>query len=377
VRGYAAPGFEPVLDAFAANLDRRGEVGAAFAAYVDGELVVDLWGGVADTETGAPWERDTLQLIFSGTKGVVATALLILADRGQLDFEEPVATYWPEFAQSGKASITVGDVLSHQSGLPALDADVSAEAILDGEAMAELLARQPPQWSGERRVSYHSLTYGWLCGELVRRIAGTTVGALVRTEIAEPLDAEVWIGLPPELEGRVTTLCTRADFRTLIAAASAGPGERRATNPPIFDEPLLWNLPAVHAAEIPGANGIASARGMATLYGCLACGGTLGGTRLLCEDVVERGRAERARGLDALSDESLAFGLGFQLQTEGAPFGPPVDGYGHAGAGGSVHGAWPRLRAGFSYVMSQMRDDTDDDRSRTLLAALYVAAANR
>ncbi len=342
VHGYAAPGFEVVRDAFAANFDRRGEVGAAFAAYVDGEPVVDLWAGVADAATGAPWERDTLQLIFSGTKGVVATALLLLVERGQLALEEPVATYWPEFAQSGKQAITVGDVLSHQAGLPWLDADVTGEALLDDEALAALLARQAPLWPGDRRVSYHPLTYGWLCGELVRRVADTTVGAL-----AEPLGAEIWIGLPSEQEPRVSTLCVRDDFRALGETLSATPGARRYGNPPIFEEPLLWNLPAVHAAEVPGANGIATARGMAALYGCLAGGGT------------------------------LAFGAGFELQTERSPFGPALDGYGHGGAGGSMHGAWPKHRVGFSYAMNQMRDDSDDDRSRTLLAALYTAVANR
>ncbi len=377
VHGYAAPGFEVVRDAFAANFDRRGEVGAAFAAYVDGEPVVDLWAGVADAATGAPWERDTLQLIFSGTKGVVATALLLLVERGQLALEEPVATYWPEFAQSGKQAITVGDVLSHQAGLPWLDADVTGEALLDDEALAALLARQAPLWPGDRRVSYHPLTYGWLCGELVRRVADTTVGALVRAEIAEPLGAEIWIGLPSEQEPRVSTLCVRDDFRALGETLSATPGARRYGNPPIFEEPLLWNLPAVHAAEVPGANGIATARGMAALYGCLAGGGTLGGRRLLSEHTVALGPAERARGVDPLSDERLAFGAGFELQTERSPFGPALDGYGHGGAGGSMHGAWPKHRVGFSYAMNQMRDDSDDDRSRTLLAALYTAVANR
>lgn len=377
ISGFAAPGFEIVERAFEANFTRRGEVGAAFAAHLDGEPVVDLWGGMRDQDARTPWERDTLGVIFSGTKGVLATAALILIDRGELSLEQPVATYWPEFAQAGKQEITVGDVLSHQAGLPYLETDLTIESLLDPEGLAELLAKQAPAWPGERRISYHALTYGWLGGEIVRRVSGLTVGELVHSEIATPLGAEIWIGLPPEHESRVAKLCIHESYEAARAAAYSGPGAPRYANPRIFDEPLPWNEPRVHAAEIPGAGGITNARSMAKLYGCLACGGTIGEVRLMEPETLTLGIRERSRGRDALAPDSLAFGAGFMLQTERSPLGPAVLAFGHDGAGGSCHAAWPAHRVGFSYVMNQMREELNDDRRRSLLAALYAAVCSQ
>jgi CubicO group peptidase (beta-lactamase class C family) len=377
VSGFAAPGFEIVKDAFAANFSSRGEVGAAFAAYVDGEPVVDLWGGIADQSTQAPWEQDTLCIIYSGTKGVTALAMLMLVDRGKISLEEPVATYWPEFGAAGKEEVTVGDVMSHQAGLPYVEAQLAPESMLDPQGIAELLAKQAPAWPGERRVTYHALTYGWLAGEIVRRVAGETVGEFVRKEIALPLGAEIWIGLPAEHESRVARLCMHENFASALDLCYMGPGAPRFVNPPIFDEPLPWNEARIHATEIPGANGITNARSMAAMYGCLARGGSLGEVKLLDAKTIELGRRERSRGRDALAPESLAFGVGFELQTDQVPLGPAHAGFGHSGAGGSCHGAWPSHRVGFSYVMNQMREELDDDRSRSLLAALYAAVCAR
>jgi CubicO group peptidase (beta-lactamase class C family) len=377
VAGFVVPGFEIVQDAFAANFERRDEVGAAFAAYVNGELVVDLWGGIANRDSKAPWGKDTLCIVFSGTKGVIATAMLMLVDRGLLSLEEPVASYWPEFATAGKERITVGDVLSHQAGLPYLDADLSPDSLLDPDGLAALLATQPPAWPGERRASYHALTYGWLCGELIRRVSDMTVGEFVRSEIAKPLGAEIWIGLPAEHEPRVATLCVHKSFGATRAYAYSGPGARRYTNPPTFDEPLCLNEARFHAAEIPAAGGITSARSMARLYACLACGGSLGDTKLLSADTVSLASHELYRGHDALAPETIAFGPGFELQTERSSLGPAVVAYGATGAGGSCHGAWPTHRVGFSYVMNQMYDERNDERSRSLLAALYAAVCTR
>jgi CubicO group peptidase (beta-lactamase class C family) len=365
--GFVAPGFEVV----------RGEVGAGFAAYLDGELVVDLWGGLADADAGVPWSQDTLTVIFSGTKGVTAVAMLMLVDRGQLSLEEPVATYWPEFAAAGKEHVTVGDVLSHQAGLPYVELPLSFESLLDPDALAELLAKQAPAWPGERRGSYHALTYGWLCGELARRVSGMTVGELVRDEIAAPLGAEIWISLSEEHESRVSKLCVHESFEAVMAFACAGPGAPRYANPRVFEQPLVWNEARFHAVESPAVSGITNARSMAALYGCLACGGTIGDVSLMSAETVALGIRERFRGRDALAPESLAFGAGFELQTESVPLGPAPAAFGHSGAGGSRHGAWPTHRVGFSYVMNQMRDESDDERSRALLAALYAAICMR
>jgi CubicO group peptidase (beta-lactamase class C family) len=367
VEGHTEPGFEPVADAFRSNFEELGEQGAAFAAYVDGVLVVDLWGGVARPSEGLPWARDTLQLIFSGTKGLSAACMMLLADRGLLDVERPVADYWPEFAAAGKEAITVADLLTHRAGLASVATELTPDDLLEPVALAALLAAQAPVWEGEGRLAYHGLTFGWLCDALVRRIAGESIGRFFATEIAEPLGLEAWIGLPPEHELRVSELTTR-DFE--IEPPTSPYGRRVFFNPPVFAEPLLWNRPDIHGVECPGINGIATARSVARLYGCLAVGGTLD-VRLCSPEAIAHATAPRARGTDPYSGDPQAFGLGFQLQTEQLMFGPSPDAFGHTGAGGSVHGAWPGLRAGFSYCMNEMRPEADDYRGRRLLGALF------
>ncbi|KIQ08068.1 hypothetical protein RU01_21680 [Rhodococcus sp. MEB064] len=371
--GFVAEGYEGVADLFRANFSVRSEVGAAFAAVVDGRIVVDLWGGTRDVATAEPWSKDTLQLVFSGSKGLVAGAMLVLVDRGLVALDEHVATYWPEFARHGKGDITIGDVLSHRAGLPIVDSAVSVDDLLDPEAMAARLADQAPRWLSASRASYHSLTYGWLCGEIVRRVTGVSLGQFVRTEIAEPLGVNLWVGLPSEHETKVSRISVSEDFGPAKEFVSSGPGGPRYMNPPLFDEPMIWNESRFHHAEIAAINAIVDARSMATFYGCLAAGGTIGDVRLVGSETIDNFVSERTRTADALSGEPLAFGAGFMLQSHNSEFGPSVGGYGHTGAGGSVHGTWPRHRTGFSYIRNQMCNDTDDDRTRAILAALYAA----
>lgn len=379
IGGCVAPGFEAVAEAFSGNFTRRGEHGAAFAALLDGEPVVDLWGGRAD-ERGSPWREDTLQLIFSGTKGLVATCLLLLVERGQLDLDAPVAACWPEFATSGKAHVTVAELVSHRARLPAVRSPLTLADLIEPQRVAELLAAQPQERSPRARTVYHALTYGWLCGELIRRVDGRSVGRFFAEEVAAALELDAWIGLPPELEGRVSTLRLGAEWGVsplydpdedddLLAAVWA--------NPPLFPphgEPLPWNSPSFHAAEIAGGNAIGTARAIARLYGCLACGGELDGVRLLSPQTIARGRRELSRFRDPFTGEPHAYGTGFQLQSEQLSFGAPPDAYGHTGAGGSVHGAWPRERVGFSYAMNELRDDPGGDpRAQALLNALHAS----
>jgi CubicO group peptidase (beta-lactamase class C family) len=372
VDGHAEQGFETVADAFIGNFEELAELGAAFAAYVEGRLVVDLWGGLARPSERRPWERDTLQLIFSGTKGLTATCMALLADRGRLDPERRVAEVWPEFAANGKAAITVADVLSHQAGLPAIETDLELDDLLDPVALADLLARQAPHWEGDQRAAYHALTYGWLCDALVRRVAGVSVGRLFAAEVAGPLGLEAWIGLPEELEGRVSELTMR-NFEVEVPASDYG--RRVYFNPPVFADPLPWNAPELHAAENAAVGGIGTARSLARLYGCLAEGGSLDGVRLCSPEAIANAAALRVRATEPYADEPMAFGLGFELQSELMAFGPPLDAFGHTGAGGSVHGAWPRHRAGFSYCMNEMRTMPGDRRGRRLLEALYSCLA--
>lgn len=372
IGGYVVSGFEPVRDAFLANFEQRGEHGAAFAATLHGDTVVDLWGGIADSESGASWQRDTLQVTFSGTKGFVAVCLLLLIERGQLELDLPVAHYWPEFAAAGKNDVLVRHVASHQAGLPALHEPVNANEVLDGQAMAERLAHQPPYWPAGERLCYHALTYGWLCGELIRRVDGRTVGDYFADEVARLLDLELWIGLPRDNESRVSVLTGSLSAASAMNRECERVAHDITDNPPLFvGPPDHWNSAAFHAAQIPAAGAIGTARSIARLYGCLACGGELEGARLMKPETVQLGRTELARGYDACFGWPLAFGVGFALQTEEREFGPPTSAYGHCGAGGSAHGAWPDQTVGFSYAMNELRDDMS--RSGALLESLHLA----
>jgi CubicO group peptidase (beta-lactamase class C family) len=384
VDGHVADGFEAVREAFADNLRHRGELGAAFAMTCDGEPVVDLWGGIADGNTGRPWRQDTLQVIFSGTKGLVALCLLILVDRDELDMASPVARYWPEFGAHGKGSIRVLDVASHQASLPGVRVALEHDEILDDRRMAALLAAQPAETDPRAACAYHPLTYGWLCGELIRRVDGRSVGRFFAEEVAEPLGLEIWIGLPPALEPRVSQL---AYAPTWGLGEGWDPEEiardellsRVLNNPPLFPPGgLPWNAAAWHRAEIPGAGGIGTPRALARLYGCLALGGELDGVRLLRPGTLERGRRALSRRWDPIALAHQAFAFGFEVQTALLPLGAAPDAFGHRGAGGSIHCAWPSLRAGVSYAMNLMRDDPDGDpRAEVLLHAAHAALVGR
>jgi len=375
VDGSVAAGFEPVAEAFERNFAEHGELGAAFAAAIDGELVVDLWGGVADREAGRPWERDTLQLIFSGTKGLVAICLLLLIERGRLDLDAAVCDYWPEFAAAGKETVTVRQVVSHAARLPGIARPLTAADVTDARRMAELLAAQPQFDDPRAAHAYHPLTFGWLCGELVRRIDGRSVGRFFAEEVAEQLGLELYIGLPEALEPHVSRLELAAGWGT---AGAFDPNAARAddlrrtvfANPDVWTrDGFAWNRPAYHRAEIAGAGGIGAARSIARLYARL--------DRLLSPATLRLGAGELVRRRDSLTGEPQRFGVGFELQNELRVFGPPEEGFGHCGAGGSVHGRWPSHRLGFSYAMNLMRDDCPegDPRPRALLAALHRCVA--
>jgi CubicO group peptidase (beta-lactamase class C family) len=367
VDGSVSDGFEQVAQEFERNFTERGEVGAAFAAVRDGELVVDLWGGVADRPAERPWAEDTLQLIFSGTKGLVAVCLLIALERGLLELDAPVARYWPAF---GKDEILVRDVVSHTARLPGIDTSVTLEQFLDPQHMAALLERQAPSEDPRAGLCYHAFTFGWLCGELLRCVDGRRIGRFFAEEVAEPLELDLWIGLPPGLDARASRLELAADWPTTSALTHAV-HERDALlrsiwgNPPTFArETFAWNSGAARAAEIPGVGGLGTARSIARLYGNLG--------RLLSPETLRLGRTELSNGWDEAHGSARRFGVGFELQTSELSLGPPPEAFGHGGAGGSLHGAWPEQRVGFSYAMNLMRDDeTVDARSNALLTALY------
>lgn len=379
VGGHVEPGFERVEEAFVQNFAERGEVGGAFAAVLDGRPVVDLWGGVADRASGTLWRQDTAQLIFSGTKGLTALCMAMLIDRGLLALEDAVCSHWPEFAAHGKHAITVAEIVSHRCRLPGVRTPVSVEQFLNPQGMAALLADQAQESDPRADFIYHGVTYGWLCDALLRRVDGRSVGRFFADEVAEPLGLDLWIGLPAGLESRVAVLQYGPDWGlSPLGAGNPFPGDELWAsiyeNLPLFPPQLatLWNLPALHAAEIAASNAIGTARSVARLYGALARGGEIDGVRLLSPETLALAHNQLSHGREPFDNERKAWGVGFALQTEDAPFGPATVAFGANGAGGSAHGAWPLQRIGFSYAMNELRDDpAGDERVSALLDTLH------
>ena len=380
IHGRTAAGYEPVAEAFAAEIERDQAAGAGFAAVVDGVMAVDLWGGLARLEPLTHWSEDTVQLVFSGTKGLTATCILLLLDRGRLTLDAPVSSYWPEFGQSGKGDVLVRHLLSHQAGLPAVEPSPTIAEALDPTLMAQRLARQPSMWPPGTGITYHALTFGWLCDALIRCVDGRSAGRFFAEEIAQPLGLDAWIGMPRSVEGRLALMQRADDYQvnfgdvsdeerallTRIYAGGGVVGERFVVN----DLPFL-------RTEMAGVNAVATARSMARLYGCLALGGSITGVHLLSAATVRLAYAPIAAGLDRLTRRPAAFSTGFEVQSELQWYGPAVQAFGHSGAGGSVHGAWPHLRTGFSYAMNLMRRDDRDGRAQRILASLHKVVAGR
>jgi CubicO group peptidase (beta-lactamase class C family) len=360
IQGTVADGYGRVADAFEQNFAERGEVGAAFALYVDGEPVVDIWAGTADTATGRAWTEDTLQLVYSTTKGAAAICIARLAEAGAIAYDEAVATYWPEFAANGKASITVADVMSHRAGLPFVDAPLTFDDLMAVTPVVEALAAQEPHWVPGSTHGYHALTYGWLAGELVRRVDGRRIGQYFAEEVAAPLGLQFWIGLPESEEPRVARLEAAAPPTDPEALALmleiAGPGTMGFKA--LFMNGVMMSGPAdpfnsreVHATEMPAANGITDARSLARMYAATV--GEVDGVRLIGDDTVATVRAEASHGPDSCLVLTSRFGMGFMLDGELTPMLSPSS-FGHAGAGGSLGYADPDAKVGYGYVMNQM-----------------------
>jgi CubicO group peptidase (beta-lactamase class C family) len=377
IRGRVAPGFEPVREAFAQNFEERSEVGAAVCVVRDGAPVVDLWGGVADAASGRAWEEDTLAVVFSTTKGVTAACIHHLVERGVLDLDAPVASYWPEFAVKGKAGILLRDVLSHRAGVPSVDAALTLEDVCAWDPVCEAIAAQAPLWEPGTRHGYHVRTFGWILGEVVRRATGATLGSYLAKEIADPLGLDLYIGLPLEHESRVAAMLApleptdpkevalRARVMgpdTLLGRALSGPSN-------LFRYGPMWNRRMLHATEMPSSNGIGSARAVARLYAALV--GEVDGRRLLEPATIARARAPRSEGPDAVIHVPTRFGLGFMLPPSLSAACPPSC-FGHPGAGGSLGFADPEARIGFGYVMNQMQLGlTGDARAASLVESVY------
>jgi len=372
ISGWVAPGFDVVHDAFAGNFRREdAELGAALAVYADGRCVADLWGGFTDTARTRPWARDTLVNVWSASKGIVATAMAMLVDQGRASYDDPVAKYWPEFAAAGKGAVTVGQILSHQSGLNGWEVPTRFDELYDWGTATSRLAAQVPFWPPGTTASYHAMTHGFLAGEVIRRITGQDVGGFIRDAIAAPLGADFHIGLAAAHDWRVAEIVPPPPGNALPGGPAMADIPRRAVSNPAPD-PLLPNTRDWRAAQIPAANGQASAQGLARIYGALAMGGALDGVRIISPAGVERLREIRHPGPDLmLGPRSWAAGMSSNV----APaFGPHADTFGHSGWGGAFGCANMRRRVGIGYVMNRMGGQVaSNPRASSLAAAVFAA----
>ncbi|MFJ4925608.1 serine hydrolase domain-containing protein [Streptomyces sp. NPDC088736] len=380
VHGHCDARFSAVRTAFEENFRDRGELGAAVSVTLGGETVVDLWGGWADAAGTRPWERETLVNVWSTSKGPTALCAHILADRGLLDLDAPVAAYWPEFATAGKEAVLVRHLLSHRAGLAGLREPHTFEQLCDWELTVDRLAAQEPWWEPGTQSGYHALTFGHLVGEVVRRVSGLLPGAFLEREVTGPLGIDFTVGLPAKEAGRAAELVhpvAASDSEQAAVFAQLAPAAVAAlTNPPVGAAEA--NTPRWRAAEIPAANGHGTARAIAALYGIFAGRGSYGSRRILSPEAAERVREGQGSCRDLVLGAGFAHeteaGLGLWLSGANASYGPNPRAFGHDGFGGSCGLADPEAAVSLGYVMNRMGPHiADDPRKTALVAALYSA----
>jgi CubicO group peptidase (beta-lactamase class C family) len=364
IAGRVDPKFAKVREAFASNFASGLEHGGGVAVVLDGKPVVELWGGHADAAKTRAWQQDTLVNVWSCSKGVVALAIAMLVERGKLDYAAPVARWWPEFAAGGKERITLDLVLSHQAGLNGLAVPMDVAGLLAWDPYVEALAAMAPLWAPGSRAVYHALSFGHLAGETLRRAAGRRIGRFTAEEIAGPLGADFFIGLPEREDARVAEMIEGPKASDWIPYVLASPFPHSCMNPDL--DATAPNHRAWRAAEVPGGNGQATAAALAKIYGMMAGGG---GGLILRETIAEATRP-RVRGIDESFGTPTAFAAGFQI--EGPLTGKGA--FGHSGWGGSYGFADPAARLGFAYVTNRMLgfDDGIDVRRKALIDAVYA-----
>lgn len=391
VHGTVAPGFERVRDEFAKNFERRGELGAAFTVLREGEPIVDLWGGLASREPERPFEPETLSVIFSSTKGLAALCLLMLADRGQLDYDQPVARYWPSFAKKGKEAITVRQIVEHKAGLVGFEVPLTIDDLAAWEPVVWALENAAPQWPPGTAQGYHGITFGALASELFFRITGERLGRFFAREVAAPLGLDAFIGLPesrgpdladlygPDLKEKLTKVLPAVfkrslDGRVFRSALKRGSWTRRAfAHPHDLGRTGIQRFaqPRVRSLELAWAGGIANARSLARLYGALAMGGAIDGTRLVREETLARVYPHPGFNDDRVLRKPLAWSHGF-IKEEPHLFSPNLESFGHPGLGGSLGLADPKARLGIGYVLNKTEPAIRSPRAIALCHALYA-----
>jgi CubicO group peptidase (beta-lactamase class C family) len=362
ITGACSPRFARVREAFASSFDEGIDSGARVAVVHRGEVVVDLLAGEG-------WREDTLTTVLSVTKGFAALAVAMLVDRGLLDYDAPVRRYWPEFAREGKTDVSVADLLAHRAGLPVIDAPLPPGAASDWERMVRALEDQAPIWKPGEASGYHAVSFSWLVGELFRRVAGISLGAFVRDEIARRLGVELWIGAPAEVEPRVAALVVPQPAPGQPSPPSLFLRALALGNPPLA--PPLHSR-EFRALELCSTNGLAHARGVATLYGVLA----LGGEPLLRAETLAHSTAERFDGIDAVVGVAARRGYGWTLNSGGGRvwWGPSPRSFGHSGAGGSLGFADPDHGIGFGYTTTHLISTIGPEPRRDrLVEAVYAS----
>ncbi len=373
VDGFTRDKFAAVRDAFEANLATGADLGASFCATINGETVVDLWGGYADAAKTRPWERDTIVNVYSTTKTMTFITALLLADRGELDFDAPVAKYWPEFAGNGKATIKVSHLMAHSAGLAGWREKITTEDLYDWEKVTRLLAEQAPLWEPGTASGYHAITQGYLIGEVVRRITGQSFGTFFRKEIAEPLNADFWVGLPASEDHRVADLTPPPPEGQISNFAQTEVQKITFNNPGV--DVSATKTRAWRGAEIPAAGGTGNARGVAEIHAILANGGVAKGKRFMSEAGARRALEPQISGTDLILGMPVTFGLGFGLAGGVVPAPNPNTVF-WGGYGGSVIIIDFDARTTFAYAMNKMGGGTvGDARSFGMIGAMWQALA--
>jgi CubicO group peptidase (beta-lactamase class C family) len=377
IHGVADAAYGAVVDEFARNFLERGDLGAAACMVVDGRVVVDVWAGISDRRMASAWRRNTLSLVFSCTKGILAVCAHQLIEQGRMSLDSPVALYWPEFADGGKESVTVGDLLSHRAGLPFIDADLTVEEVLGWDAGAWALAAQKPQWAPGTAHEYHPITYGFLVGELIRRVAGVPVGTYFRERIAGPLGLDTWIGVPTSERGRVSRLEPPPPNDRPEYPAPNSPRWRAITLNGLWPVEMVPKQTGhgygdrLGAADLPAVNAVTTARSLARFWSATVC--ETDGVRLLRPETVRAATMPQSEGRPVYGGPPPwhRYGYGFQLDSPVRPLLSSRS-FGHDGGGGQLGFADPDLRAGFAYVTNRMGGARDQRARRLTVAARRV-----
>ncbi len=388
-QGTVAPGFERVQEAFERNFIERGELGAAVAVYHQGEKIVDLWGGIRDKASGAPWEEETMVVVFSTTKGMSAMAVAVAHSRGLFDYDEPVAMYWPEFAQNGKENVTVRLLLNHQAGLCAIDESLDFDVLADPDKITAAIAKQKPAWEPGTKQGYHGVSLGWYESALIRCVdpQHRTIGQYFRDEIAQPLELDFYISLPADISrSRLARIEGYKNWQMLFHLHKMPRGfafgminprsltARAFANPPVLAAISSYNDPHLQSIEIPAVNGIGTARSIAKAYGEFATGGKkLGLKAETLQALYEPAQLPRDGAYDQVMHVDTSFSLGFLKPFPLARFGRDDNkSFGTPGAGGSFGFADPTSEIGYAYVMNKSGFYIfDDPRELSLRKAVY------